>query len=91
MVTKILFTIKKKSAHFLLSSSLSSIVVAIAFNLSVYTVSEEGPSIMICLDLVDGFVGASGETITVRSIEGEARGELEPSPESNRPSHWVLG
>ena len=40
-----------------------------------YTVNEGGPAIQICVDLVEGVVGPTGETINVASVGGTAIGK----------------
>ena len=50
-------------------------VVAVEYEATVFSSSEGGPVIQICLNLVDGFVGPSGVTVRVESVGGTATGK----------------
>ena len=57
-----------------------------------YTVNEGGPAIQICVDLVEGVVGPTGETINVASVGGTAMGKtfanrVSSEWEKSRESH----
>ena len=50
-------------------------VLIFLFNMTRYTVNEGGPAIQICVDLDEGVVGPTGETINVASVGGTAMGK----------------
>ena len=50
-------------------------VIRVESSQQVYDAPEQGPSVMICLDLIEGFVGPQGATIMVDSTGGTAAGE----------------
>lgn len=50
-------------------------VIVVEFTEEIYSVSEDGPAVQVCIRIISGRVGPDGLVINVTNVGGSATGE----------------